>query len=103
MSQFSVELFCLTVPKNSVREPFFALFQKIPVAKQFMDKKTRSIKTFRRKILCVTLPKTFVGEPFSVSIFLGHRKTLCFRGLCHDFPSNVFCLTVPKHFVEETF
>ena len=27
LSQFSVEVFCLTVPKNFVREPFFALFQ----------------------------------------------------------------------------
>ena len=29
MSRFSVDLFCLTVPKNLVGEPFSAVFQKI--------------------------------------------------------------------------
>ena len=29
MSLFSVETFCLTVPKNFVGEPFCAVFQKI--------------------------------------------------------------------------
>ena len=33
----------------------------------------------------------------------GYRKTLCFRGLCHDFPSKKNCLSVPKFFVEEPF
>ena len=27
------------------------------------------------------------GESFSVSLILGYRKILCFRGLCHDFVS----------------
>ena len=29
MSQFSVEIFCLTLPKKFVEEPFCAVFQKI--------------------------------------------------------------------------
>ena len=29
MSRFSVEIFCLTVPKNFVEEPFCAVFEKI--------------------------------------------------------------------------
>ena len=29
VSRFSVEIFCLTVPKNFVEEPFCAVFQKI--------------------------------------------------------------------------
>ena len=33
----------------------------------------------------------------------GYRKNLCFRGLCHDFPSKIFCLTVPKNAVGEPF
>ena len=38
-----------------------------------------------------------------MSLISGIGKNLCFRGLCHDFPSKIFCLTVPKHFVEEPF
>ena len=38
-----------------------------------------------------------------MSLISGTGKILCFRGLCHDFPSKFFCLIVPKHFVEEPF
>ena len=33
----------------------------------------------------------------------GYREILCFRGLCHEFPSKRFCLTVPKNAVGESF
>ena len=33
------KLFCLTVPRSLVGEPFCAVFSKIPVAKKFMDKR----------------------------------------------------------------
>ena len=36
-------------------------------------------------------------------IDLGYRKKLCFRGLCHDFPSKSFSLKVPKNAVWEAF
>ena len=32
-----------------------------------------------------------------------YRKSLRFRGLCHDFTAKKFCLTVPKHFVDDSF
>ena len=51
MSRFSVEIFCLTVPKNFVEEPFCAVFQLL-VAKKFMDKKGgggSSVKIFSGK------------------------------------------------------
>ena len=48
MSRFFVEIFCLTVPKKIVGEPFCAVGQKISVAKKFMDKRG-GIKIFRRK------------------------------------------------------
>ena len=81
-------------------------FRKILVAKKFMDKKGGrggSIKIFRRNFFVSQCRKNFVGEPFSVSLISGIGKILCFRGLCHDFPSKIFCLTVPKHFVGEPF
>ena len=36
---FPKKLFCLTVPRILVGEPFCAVFSKIPVAKKFMDKR----------------------------------------------------------------
>ena len=36
-----------------------------------------------------------------VTLVLGYRIVLCFRGLCHDFPSKLFCLTVPENFAGE--
>ena len=47
--------------------------------------------------------ETFRRLNLSSFISFGYRKYLCFRGLCHDFPSKKFRLTVPKHFVEDPF
>ena len=38
VSRFSVDFFCLAVPKKFAGEPFFALFRNIPVAKKILDK-----------------------------------------------------------------
>ena len=53
---------------------------------------SHSTETFRRGTLLCCVSENF-----------GYRKNLCFRGLCHDFPSKIFCLTVPKNFVGEPF
>ena len=50
----------------------------------------RVTSLFSVEIFCLAVPKNFVGEPFSVSLISGIGKTLCFRGLCHDFPSKIF-------------
>ena len=51
MSRFSVEFFCLTVPKDFVEEPFCAVFQKISGSENFMDKKEGGVSRFVLKIL----------------------------------------------------
>ena len=51
MSRFSVEIFCLTVPKDFVEEPFCAVFQKISGSENFMDKKEGEVSRFVLKIL----------------------------------------------------
>ena len=51
MSRFSVEFFCLTVPKDFVEEPFCAVFQKISGSENFMDKKEGEVSRFVLKIL----------------------------------------------------
>ena len=99
VSRFSVEKFCLTVPKNFVEEPF----RKSLVSKNVRDKRGGEYHDFPSKLFCLTVPKNFVGETFGVSENFWYRKILCFRGICHDFPSKNFCLTVPKNFVEEPF
>ena len=48
-------------------------------------------------------PEKFCRGTLWSFINVGYRKNLCFRGLCHDFPSKISRLTVPKHFVEEAF
>ena len=77
ISLFSLEFFCLTVPKNFVGEPFC-------VSKNFWYGKKLWLKRggyhdFPSNI-CLTVPKKFVGEPFGVSEKLGYRKTLCIKG-----------------------
>ena len=68
MSRFSVEFFCLRVPKNFVGELFCAVLKKISGSEKEHD--------FPWKIFCLTVPKKFVGEPFKVSLISGFEKCL---------------------------
>ena len=72
---FPSNVFCLTVPKISVGEPF-------------------SVS------LSSGIEKFYVYEG-NITNFenFWYRKNLCFSGLCHYFPSKICCLTVPKNFV----
>ena len=65
MSPFSVEIFCLTVPKNFVGEPFCAVFQKISGSQKFMDKRGGGgeYQDFPSKNCCLTVPKNVVDIP----------------------------------------
>ena len=99
----SVELFCLTVPKNFVGKTFCAVFQKIFGSANFMDKKGGEFQDFPSKIFCLIVLKKFVGEPFRVSLISGIEEKFCLRGFYDDFPPKFFCLTVPKNFIEEPF
>ena len=66
MSRFSVEFFCLRVPKNFVGGPFCAVLQKLSGSEKGHD--------FPSKFFCLTVPKKFVGEPFKVSLISGFEK-----------------------------
>ena len=68
VSRFSVEFFCLTVPKNFVGNPSVLCFRNFPLAKKFMDKRAMGVSRFSVEIFCLTVPKKFVGEPYSVSL-----------------------------------
>ena len=68
---FLSKLFCLTVPKNFVGEPF-CVSQSFLYRKKFMDKRGggggggggREYHNILSKIFCLTVPKNFVEEPF---------------------------------------
>ena len=79
---------------------------KFPVSKKFRDKKGRRRKGVLRFsvrfFLSPSAQKFRRGTLYGVTNF-GWRKIVCFRGLCHDFPSKILCLSVPKHFAGEPF
>ena len=60
---FPSENFCLTVPKNSEGNTSVLCSRKIPVAKNYMDRK-RGYQDFPSETFCLTVPKNFVGKPF---------------------------------------
>ena len=70
-------------------------FEKFPVTKAFMDK-TGGIKIFRRKFLSHSAEDLRRGILLCFNHFWC-RKTLCFRGLSHDFPSTFFVLQFQTH------
>ena len=87
---FSSEIFCLTVPKNFVGNPF--VFQKISGMEKNMDKRGWGYHVFPSEIFCLTVPKKIVGEPFGFSENLRYQKILCIRGGggYYDSPSEKF-------------
>ena len=74
MSRFCFEIFCLTVPKSFVGEPFYAVFQKISGSQKVYGWERGGIMIFRRKNFCLAVPKIFVGEPLSISLIAGIEK-----------------------------
>ena len=78
------------------------MFQKILVAKKFMDKREREVSRFPSKIFCLTVPKNFVGEPFRVSLISGIEKSYASQGYITIFCRN-FLSQSAKKFVGELF
>ena len=72
--RFSVEFFCLTVPKNFVGEPFCAVFRKIFGSEKFTHRIGVEYQDFPSETFCLSVPRKFVGKPFSVSLLLGAEE-----------------------------
>ena len=69
---FPSKIFCLTVPKYFVEEPFCAVFQKISGGeKNYGKEEGRGNRNFLSNIFCPEVPKHFVGETFSLSLVSG--------------------------------
>ena len=67
-------------------------FRKNLVAKKCMDKKRGEYHIFPSKFFFHSSDNFRTGTLKSF-IHFGYRIKLCFRGLCHNFPSKVFRLT----------
>ena len=104
MSRFSVEIFCLTVPKHFVVEPFCAAFQESSGNQKILeDKRGWEYRAFLSKNFCLTVLKNLVGEAFfgASRKISGSKKSLWIRRTrkYQNFPSKLFFrLTVPKFF-----
>ena len=75
---------------------------KFMVAKRFLVKKG-GVPRFSVEILFSHSAEKFRRGTLQCVMNFRYRQNLCFRVLCHDFPSKMFGLTVPKQFVEEHF
>ena len=97
------KIFCLTVPKQFVREPRRVSLIS-GMEKFFASEGYVTIFEFVSKFFCLTVPRKFVEKPFSVSLLSGAEEVWIREGVkYHDFPSKIICLTVPKKFLREPF
>ena len=99
---FPSKIFCLTVPKNFVEEPFSVSLIS-GVENFYASEGYATIFDFPSNFFCLTVPKNFVGEPFSVSLISGIQKHYASEGYVTIFCRDFFCLTAPKNFVEAPF
>ena len=81
VSCFLSTIFCLTVPKNFVGEPFCAVFHKKFCSEKFMHRIGVEYQDFPSKTFCLTVPRNFVGKPFSVSLLSGAEEILIREGV----------------------
>ena len=89
---FPPKIFCLTVPKNFVGEPFsvslVSVIEKIYASEGYV--------TIICRIFFVSVPKNFVGIPGIPSMFGVSKSFMHTRGY-HNFPSKFFCHSAEKH------
>ena len=94
---FSLKMFCLTIPKNFVGEHFGS-------PENFGCRKILCFReegiTFSVKSFFHTVSKNFVGVVLGSSEKFGYRKILCFREGGITFSVKSFFHTVSKNFVE---
>ena len=96
VSRFSVEIFCLTVPKNAIGEPF-SLSLISGIEKVWMRGwGGGECQDFPSKISCLTVPKNFVGQPLSVSLISGIGKLYASEGYV-----TIFCRNFLSHSAEK--
>ena len=69
---FLPKIFCLTVPKNSIRESFTVAI--ISGNEKVCIRGGEEYQDFPSKFFCLTVPKNFIEKPFSASVIAGTEK-----------------------------
>ena len=99
VSRFPSKVYCLTVPKNAVGEPFslslISGIEKIWIR----GGGGLECQDILSKISCLTVPKNFVGQPFRVSLVSSIKNFYASEGyvtiFCRNFLSHsnniVYC------------
>ena len=95
VSRFSVEIFCLAVPKSAVGEPC-SLSLISGIEKVWMRGGGGECQDFPSKISYLTVPKNFVRQPFGVSLISGIEKFYASEGYV-----TIFCRTFLSHSAEK--
>ena len=94
VSRFSVEIFCLAVPKNAVGEP--CSLSLISGIEKVWMRGGGECQDFPSKISYLTVPKNFVRQPFGVSLISGIEKFYASEGYV-----TIFCRTFLSHSAEK--
>ena len=101
ISQFPVEIFCLTLPKKFVGEPFS--ISLISGIENFYNSEGYvTISDFLLKF-SVSQCQNFRRGIFYCCINFGYQRSLDKGVGCQDFPSEILCLTMRKVSVRESF
>ena len=86
---FSIESFCLTVPKVSVGESFTVALV-YGSEKVYGQEGGGEYQKFPSKFFCLTVPKVFVEESFTVAVMAGTGNVWIRRGSIKIFRRNFF-------------
>ena len=97
--------FCLGLPKNFVREPFFCVSENFWYHLNLWIRGRGGGKyhDFLSKLFCLTVLKNFRGEPCCASEQLSSQRKIWIRAGIPIFRRKTFRLTVPKNFVVGPF
>ena len=96
LSRFSVEIFCLTEPKNFVEEPFCAVLQKISGSEKVYGSEEGEVSKFPFENFLSHMPKKIVGEPIRVSLIWVIEKFYAEEGYV-----TIFCRNFLSHSAEK--
>ena len=95
VSRFPSKIFCITVPKNAVGEPFSVSLIS-GIEKVWMKEWgegggiTGECPDFPSRNSYLTVPKSFVRQPFRVSLISGIEKFYASKGYVTIFCRNFF-------------
>ena len=95
VSRFPSKVFCLTVPKKALGEPFILSLNSSGIEEVWMRGWGGGCRDFPSKPSCLTVPEDFVGQPFRVSLISGIENFMHQSVISRCFVDFV-CVTKPQ-------